>query len=177
MLLDEFWFGFWEYWHGEKFGLGLYDKLLWVCAWIYLWRWANFVGMKFWLVEKFCWVCDVDSWRICVVMILAIREIICACTCGNFYLGHVGTFLFAWLWKNVVIVYRYVKKFDCGEILVGHWSFVVVGHWLWEYFFCMDFLVTCVLFMEIDKLNFYVAESQELRQSPNVEKCMGTIVS
>ena len=53
MLLDEFWFGFWEYWHGEKFGLGLYDKLLWVCAWIYLWRWANFVGMKFDLWKNF----------------------------------------------------------------------------------------------------------------------------
>ena len=34
-----------------------------------------------------------------------------------------------------------------------------------------------VLVMEIDKLNFYVAESQESRQSPNVEKCIGTIVS
>ena len=29
-------------------------------------------------------------------------------------------FLFAWLWKNLVVVNRYVKKFDCGEILVGH---------------------------------------------------------
>ena len=36
-----------------------------------LWVWANFVGMKFWLTEKFCWVCDVGSWKICVVMILA----------------------------------------------------------------------------------------------------------
>ena len=34
-----------------------------------------------------------------------------------------------------------------------------------------------VLVMEIDELNFYVAEPQELRQSPNVEKCMGSIVS
>ena len=31
--------------------------------------------------------------------------------------------------------------------------------------------------MEIDELNFYVAEPQELRESPNVEKCMGSIVS
>ena len=30
-----------------------------------------------------------------------------------------------------------------------------------------------VLVMEIDELNFCVAEPQELRQSPNVEKCMG----
>ena len=55
-----------------------------------------------------------------MVLILAIREFICACTCGNFYLGHVGIFLFAWLWKSLVIVHRYVKKFYCGEILVGH---------------------------------------------------------
>ena len=26
---------------------------------------------------------------------------------------------FSWLWKNLVVVYRYVKNFDCGEILVG----------------------------------------------------------
>ena len=57
-----------------------------------------------------------------MVMILAMQEFICACTCGNFYLGHVGIFFFffAWLWKNLVVVYRYVKIFDCGEILVSH---------------------------------------------------------
>ena len=31
--------------------------------------------------------------------------------------------------------------------------------------------------MEIDELKFCVAESQKLRQSPNVEKRMGIIVS
>ena len=31
--------------------------------------------------------------------------------------------------------------------------------------------------MEIAELNFYVAEPQESRESPNVEKCMGNIVS
>ena len=25
MLLDELWFGFWEYWQCENFGLGLYE--------------------------------------------------------------------------------------------------------------------------------------------------------
>ena len=44
---------------------------------------------------------------------------------GNFYgyLRHVGIcffFFFAWLWKNLVVVYGCVKDFDCGEILVGH---------------------------------------------------------
>ena len=31
--------------------------------------------------------------------------------------------------------------------------------------------------MEIDKMNFCVAEPQESRQSLNVEKCVGNIVS
>ena len=38
---------------------------------------------------------------------------------GIFYLGLVGNF--SWLWKKLVVVYGYVKKFDCGKILVGHW--------------------------------------------------------
>ena len=29
-----------------------------------------------------------------MVMILAMQEFICACTSGNFYLGHVGIFSF-----------------------------------------------------------------------------------
>ena len=29
----------------------------------------------------------------------------------------------------------------------------------------------------MNELNFYVAESQELRPSPNVEECMGSIIS
>ena len=29
-------------------------------------------------------------------------------------------FFFAWLWKNLVVVYGYVKNFGCIEILVGH---------------------------------------------------------
>ena len=43
--------------------------------------------------------------------------------------------------------------------------------WVWKFFDYM-FLV-----MEIDELNFYVAEPKESRESPNVEKCMGSIVS
>ena len=39
-----------------NFNFYFYDhgKILWVCAWIYLWVLANFVG----IVEKFCWVCE-----------------------------------------------------------------------------------------------------------------------
>ena len=52
MLLDEFWFGFWEHWHCEKFGLGLYECVHGVCgksllAYVnfVLCTWKNFVGM------------------------------------------------------------------------------------------------------------------------------------
>ena len=53
--------------------------------------------------------------------------------------------------KNLVVVYRYVKNFDCGEILVGQWFFVVVGHWSWEYIFlgAWEFLDIRVLVMGI----------------------------
>ena len=56
---------------------------------------AKFCGYEIFIYEKFCWVCDVDYWKIHVVMILAMQEFICACTCGNFYLGHVGIFSFS----------------------------------------------------------------------------------
>ena len=59
MLLDEFWFGFWEYWHCEKFVLGLYEyvhdvcgKNLLACVNFILWTWKNFVG-KFMGMENF----------------------------------------------------------------------------------------------------------------------------
>ena len=32
ILLDEFWFGFWEYWHCENFVLGLYEGVHGVCG-------------------------------------------------------------------------------------------------------------------------------------------------
>ena len=32
ILLDEFWFGFWEYWHCENFVLGLYECVHGVCG-------------------------------------------------------------------------------------------------------------------------------------------------
>ena len=48
---------------------------------------------------------------------------------------------------------------------------VRIYFWVWKFFDYM-FLV-----MEIDELNFYVAEPKESRESPNVGKCMGSIVS
>ena len=76
----------------KKIGLDLYEYVHGVCGkslLVYvnfvLETWQNFVGM--WMdifvemgkfcgyeiltCEKFCWVCDVDSWKICMVMILA----------------------------------------------------------------------------------------------------------
>ena len=32
MLLDKFWFGLWEYWHCENFGLDLYEYVHGVCG-------------------------------------------------------------------------------------------------------------------------------------------------
>ena len=34
-------------------------------------------GYEILTCEKFCWVCDVDSWKICMVMILAVRTYLC----------------------------------------------------------------------------------------------------
>ena len=120
MLLDEFWFGFWEYWHCENFVFDLYEcvhdvcgktcwhvetlfyehgKILWVYAWIYLWVLANFVG----IMEKFCWVCE----NLFVHEVVGIFSL----TCRNF--------LFPWLWQNLVVVWR-SDKFGSGDILVGH---------------------------------------------------------
>ena len=73
ILLDEFWFGFWEYWHCENFVLGLYECVHGVCgksllAYVnfVLWPWQNFVGMCMdLLVEmgKFCGYEIFDLWK------------------------------------------------------------------------------------------------------------------
>ena len=93
MLLDKLLFWILRVSHCGKFVLGLYEFVHGVCGksiLVYvnfvLWTWQNFVGMcmdilvgidKFCGYEvltcgkKFCWVWDVDSWRICVIMSLA----------------------------------------------------------------------------------------------------------
>ena len=69
----------WEYWHCENF-------LLWACINMFMMHVRNFVGMckfiswtcqnfcvygrilmgiKILVMEKFCWVCDVGSWKFC----------------------------------------------------------------------------------------------------------------
>ena len=54
--------------------------------------------------------------------------------------------------------------FDCGIF----WTFsFVMGNFFGHF----------VLVMRNNELNFCVTEPQELRQPPNVEKCMGRIVS
>ena len=32
---------------------------------------GKFCGYEVLTCEKFCWVCDVDSWKICMVIVLA----------------------------------------------------------------------------------------------------------
>ena len=122
----------------------------------------KFVGMKFFrleilAMEKFCWVCDVGSWKIFVVMILAMWEFTCcARTCRKLfvgYLGHVEIFVHGygkrfgscvwicekfWLWWNFwwSIVFFF---FGCEQFLVM-WV-LVVEFFFWTCdFFCMEFL-------------------------------------
>ena len=90
-----------------------------------------------WFMENFWWL-----W-----MILAMWEFsCCAWTCRKLFVnypGHVGIFC-AWLWKNLVVVYGYVKNFDCGEIFGGVLiDFFFFGRAL--IFGCEQFLVTWVL--------------------------------
>ena len=90
-------------------------------------------------MKKFCWVCDVGSWKIFVVMILAMWEFTsCAWTCRKLfvgYLGHVEVFVHGygkkfgtcvWTWKILIVV----------KFLVGH--FVVVGHWPYDFSIITD---------------------------------------
>ena len=76
---------------------------------------GKFCGYEILTYEKFCWICDVDSWKICVVIILAM--FICACTCENFY-------RYGKIWQ----LYRYVKIFYCGELFGG----ALIILWWWD---------------------------------------------
>ena len=78
-----------------------YGKILWVCAWIYLWVLANFEG----IVEKCCWVCGI---YLCMKLW---NFFFFSWTCRNF--------LFAWLWQNLVVVWI-CDKFGSSDNLVGH---------------------------------------------------------
>ena len=106
---------------------------------LFLWSWQNFVGMFmdiFMGIGKFCGYCE--------NILLGMWEFICAWSCGNFFLA-CRDFLFAWLWKNLVVVWI-CDKFGSGDILVGYWfDFVVgcwfdfvMGYWLQKYFLGME---------------------------------------
>ena len=136
-------------------------------------------------MEKFCWVCDVDSWKIYVVMILAMWEFICACawTCGKFLMWKFFFFLFCMAMEKfgscVWIREKFWLYWNFGGALIWFdfllwWALVVR---IFFFFFLWKFLVMWVLVMEINELNFCVVEPQESRQSRNVEKCMGNIMS
>ena len=72
------------------------------------------------------------------------------------------------VWKILIVV-----KFWWGTDFLWWWGIVCENIFI---FFVWKFLVMWVFVKEIDELNFCVAEPQESRQSPNVEKCMGNIV-
>ena len=148
-------------------------------------------------MEKFCWVCDVGAWKILWLSFGYVRIYLCmGMNLWGFFFFNFFNFLifnflswtcrnfFAWLWKNLVVVYGYVKIFYFGGALKFFYFFFILcvsgsGALVLRIFFFLvwKFLVMWVLVKEIDELNFCVAEPQESRQSPNVEKCMGNIVS
>ena len=129
------------------------------------WIWKNFYGHEILVMEKFCWVYDVGSWKILWLWFWI---------CGNLfvhghghvefffdgYLGHVGIFswwLFwtcreffgcAWLWEKFdSCVWTCEKIFDCGKIFGGGivffvfwlWEFLDMWFWSWKFFWTCDF--------------------------------------
>ena len=67
------------------------------------------MGIKILVMEKFCWVCDVGSWKFCgydfgYVGVFTVVH-------GH---GHVGIFSIAWLWEKI-----------CSSV----WTFQ--KFWLW----------------------------------------------
>ena len=68
--------------------------------------------------------------------------------------------------QKILIVVKFWRGIGCENIYIYIY-----------FFFVWKFLVMWVFVMEIDELNFCVVEPQESRQSPNVKKCMGNIVS
>ena len=75
-------------------------------------------------MEKFCWVCDVGAWKIlwlsfwlCENLFVHGHELVGIFFFFNsFFLSWTCRNFFAWLWKNLVVVYGYVKNFDYGKI-------------------------------------------------------------
>ena len=176
MLLDEFWHGFWEYWHCGKF-------VLWACMNIFMmhvgnfvgmykfisWTWQNcFVGMnmdKLVGIDKFCgyglilmgmkfwlWRNLLGMWclimeNIFVAMILDMWEFTCCTwTCRKFFVGYLG---------HVGILIE-KKKF-------GSYVWTCEKFWLWWNFwwgidfFGMEIILACDLSWN-NEVNFHVAE-------------------
>ena len=96
-----------------------------------LWCLLDELWLEFWGALKL-WSCGNVRIYLCIGSTCRIF-ILLSGKCRIFFF-----FFLAQLWKNLVVVYGHVKNFDCGEILLGHWFFVV-GHWLfflgaWESF-------------------------------------------
>ena len=149
----------------------MWENLL-ACVNFVLWTWQNFVGMCMDIYKVIG-----NFFGYCGKFLLGMWEFICAWSCGwEFFHGHVEIFFLHgygkiwWLYEYVINLV--VVKFWWGIDLILWWGIDCRNiFWVWKFFDYM-FLV-----MEIDELNFYVAESQESRESPNVEKCMGITVS
>ena len=75
MLLDEFWFEFWEYWHCEKFVLGLYECVHGVCGKSLL----TYVNFVVWTGQYFVGMCMdiyVEMGKFCRYEILTYGKIL-----------------------------------------------------------------------------------------------------
>ena len=109
-----------------------HGKILWVNLWVWKVYGKILLGMWCWFLENLCGY-DFGYVRIYLFMGMNLWEI----PYVEFF------FFFTWLWKNLVVLYGYVKNFNCIEILLGHLFdliFCCGGHCLWEFFFFFFFL-------------------------------------
>ena len=129
-------------------------------------------------MENFCRVCDVGAWKIlwlsfwlCENLFVHGHELVGIFFFFNFlifnFLSWTCRNFFAWLWKNLVVVYGYVKIFYFGGALKFFYFFFILcvsgsGALVLRIFFFF-FLVWKFLVMAIEELNFCVAEPQESR--------------
>ena len=88
---------------------------MWVCAWIYLWVLANFVG----IVEKFCWVCENSFVHEVVGIFLRHVEIFFLHGYGKIWwlYGYVINLVVVTFWWGIDLIFWW--GIDCGNIFLG----------------------------------------------------------
>ena len=139
MLLDEFWFGFWGYWHSEKFVLSLCEyfhdvcgKSLLVCANFVLWTWQNFVGYVHRYIcrdGQILWVWNFDLWKNFVryvMLILGKFVWLWFWLCENLYVHELVEFFFFFF----IAMEKFGSCMDMWKILI-----VVKFWWGIDFFF------------------------------------------